>query len=118
LSSIIFTSSSDLNSNFIISNENFEKEIISKICEKCSNETSYKITEIINPKKNSKYRKIEKKEEKITNVTMEKIGKLFKNDERENLFEIFENFYQNFNFEFGTEHDNLYIAGIYITKLD
>ena len=49
---------------------------------------------------------------------MEKIAKLFINqDERENVFEIFENFYQNFNFEFGTEHDNLYIAGI-ATRLE
>ena len=126
LSQVVFTSRSDLNCYVVISNEKVEENIISKICEKSTKETSYRIGEIVNPRKNHKYHKKRPKVEEqiecdkhetkkiITYVTMEKVARIIANEEVENVLLIFRDLFEEFNVEFRAEHENLYIAGRYL----
>lgn len=111
---VIFQSDSSLNLAIIFENEKSDTEFITNFISNCSNETGYRIGQILkaNAKHDAKKAKLNKYD--VTNITIEKLIESLPEKEQASSLELVKSNPIEYNVEISLEHEHLYVAGRYL----
>ena len=126
---VIFQSDSSLNLAIIFENEKADIEFITNFISNCSNETGYRIGQILkvsqcyrfilynqtfqtDAKHDAKKAKLHKYD--VTSITMEKLIGSLPEKEQASSLELVKSNPIEYNVEISLEHEHLYVAGRYL----